>query len=199
MTACTWCHGEMTTAVSCNVDALHRKGRRIDMIPYGNERHWPPTSDRCGDCGTLRGGWHHPGCDIQECPSCGGQLLSCGCRFDEDGPDLGFPDAEPFGVDSNGRPTELMWIGEQQVIVHRADVPESDITSIDGIRCTTPLRTIIDVAPDVSIDDLREMVQDCLERRLFTVEEAWQRIAQPDMADYPGAIRLRRVLPRSVE
>jgi hypothetical protein len=31
-----------------------------------------------------RGGLHHLGCDMQRCPCCGGQLISCGCRFDED-------------------------------------------------------------------------------------------------------------------
>jgi hypothetical protein len=31
------------------------------------------------------GGFHHPGCDLQSCPVCGGQMMTCGCRFDEDG------------------------------------------------------------------------------------------------------------------
>ncbi|MBK5223083.1 MAG: hypothetical protein JJE52_09440 [Acidimicrobiia bacterium] len=43
---------------------------------------------------------------------------------------------------------------------------------------------------------LDEMLSDCLERCLFTVEEAWLRIAQPDMASHAGAERLRQVLPR---
>ena len=43
--------------------------------------------DRCGDCGVIRGGSHHPGCDLQRCPACGRQLMSCGCSFDEDGPE----------------------------------------------------------------------------------------------------------------
>ena len=39
------------------------------------------------------------------------------------------------------------------------------------------------------------MVQDCLKRRLFTVEEAWTRVEQPDMLKRPGAVLLREVLP----
>jgi hypothetical protein len=57
---------------------------------------------------------------------------------------------EPMGVDGNGQLTERMWLGEQEVIIHRGDVPETDITTVDGIRCTTALRTVIDVAPSVA-------------------------------------------------
>ncbi|MGN6334022.1 MAG: hypothetical protein ACTHOD_20600 [Motilibacteraceae bacterium] len=37
------------------------------------------TSERCGDCNVRRGGTHHPGCDVAECPVCQQQLFSCGC------------------------------------------------------------------------------------------------------------------------
>ncbi len=37
---------------------------------------------RCHDCGVLDGGIHHFGCDMELCPVCGDQFISCGC-FDE--------------------------------------------------------------------------------------------------------------------
>lgn len=193
MAVCDWCHREMTAATSCSVDALHRNGRRFDLKPYGDECN-RSTSTGCGDCGVLHGGWHHPGCDLQPCPVCGHQLMSCGCRFDEDDVDVGRSLVEPMGVDGNGLLTERAWLGEQEVIVHRGDVPETDITMVDGIRCTTALRTVIDLAPEVSAAHLETMVRDCLERGLFTLADARRRVAEPDMAGRGGAEAVRRVL-----
>ena len=86
MAICTWCEQEMLTGASCTIDALHHR-----------EVTWPlpRTRSRCGDCGTARGGLHHPGCDLQRCLRCGGQLISCGCPFDDDGfaDDTSFEDA----------------------------------------------------------------------------------------------------------
>jgi hypothetical protein len=76
----------MTTAASCSVQALHRNDVPIPLRPWGSEHGWR-ANGRCGDCGVQPGGFHHLGCDIQECPVCSGQMLSCGCRFDEDPPE----------------------------------------------------------------------------------------------------------------
>ncbi|GJM36883.1 MAG: hypothetical protein DHS20C19_02500 [Acidimicrobiales bacterium] len=86
MAVCHWCDEEMPKGGSCSVAELHRGGTSVAMIPFGDERpRW--SGEKCGDCGVRRGGFHHPGCDIQRCAVCRGQMLSCGCRFDEDGPD----------------------------------------------------------------------------------------------------------------
>jgi hypothetical protein len=88
MAICTWCDREMLLAASCKVEALHRSGVAVALPRYGEELRYGPLPmrlGRCGDCGVRPGGFHHLGCDVVECPSCGHQLLSCDCQFDEDG------------------------------------------------------------------------------------------------------------------
>lgn len=102
---------------------------------------------------------------------------------------------EPFGIDHNGCPTERLWVAGGPVIIHYGDVPLSDITTVDGIPCTTALRTVIDLAGELSRAELDLMLHDALARRLFTVEEAHRRLDQPDMALHPGAVVVRAALP----
>lgn len=38
---------------------------------------WP---DRCPHCRVAPGEAHGSGCDWEQCPRCGGQLIACGCH-----------------------------------------------------------------------------------------------------------------------
>lgn len=106
---------------------------------------------------------------------------------------VSLPDDDYF-IDSNRVLTERRTIAGQQVVVHYDDVPDEDITTVRGIPCTTALRTVIDIGPDCEPGQLERMVADCLRRRLFTVGDAWQRLAQPDMWSLVGARALAAML-----
>lgn len=200
MAICGFCGFEMTKGRSCTVDACHVDGRRVELDRFGSEPGMSRyRSARCGDCGVERGGLHHPGCDLQRCPSCRGQLLSCGCRFDEDGPgddasESPWGPTTPLGVDPNGYLLERGVLGGVDVIIGRDPVPESDITTIGGIRVTTPVRTLIDIAVTMEPEHFLEAVADAMQRELFTEEEAWRRLEQPDMEQHIGAHLLRMTL-----
>lgn len=97
-------------------------------------------------------------------------------------------------VDANGRLAERHSQGDVDVVLHYDDVPDSDVTEVDGLRVTTPLRTVIDLAIELDRLELERMIDECLARRLFTPQEAFDRVAQPAMLPRPGARRFAEVL-----
>ena len=53
---------------------------RLPRIRYGEESHdWQADEVSCHDCAAVKGEYHVPGCDVEECPVCRGQALSCDC------------------------------------------------------------------------------------------------------------------------
>ena len=81
MTACPRCMREMLASVSCNPDPFIIGGEVFEPLPWSNERRFgrAPANFACRDCGTPPGGIHHHGCDVEECPVCHGQAITCGC------------------------------------------------------------------------------------------------------------------------
>jgi hypothetical protein len=111
MAICDLCDREMTTADTCSVEKLHHDGEAVAVFRYGKDPGWGRPKGRCSDCGVLPGGFHHLGCDIQCCPRCRGQLISCGCGWDElggsddeDAVVLDWPAPRPTAVRTSARP-----------------------------------------------------------------------------------------------
>ncbi len=79
---CEDCGLDMSKADGCLPSELFIDGqwykRRTDTILFGFMDDEP-----CGDCGAEPGHHHHWRCDMEKCPKCGGQLISCRCEISE--------------------------------------------------------------------------------------------------------------------
>jgi hypothetical protein len=92
MAVCEICHQEMHDADGCVRKPLHMEEGDFEPVRFGNEtdprwKEYAAKVARCGDCDAKPGNYHHLGCDIEECPRCAGQLISCECNDypDEEG------------------------------------------------------------------------------------------------------------------
>jgi hypothetical protein len=85
----------------------------------------PPT---CRDCGVAYGGTHHPPCCLEDCPRCGGQLLSCAC-FDT-APEQRY---QPSLGPSRGE-NDLTRALRQPKIRHRIEPEEEDEDVAEAVR-----------------------------------------------------------------
>jgi hypothetical protein len=70
MSWCMYCEQEMTDP---DVTSCVKISCVDDLDPVLCEE------ERCHDCNVTRGGYHHSGCDMERCPKCHGQIISCGC------------------------------------------------------------------------------------------------------------------------
>ncbi|OLC27403.1 MAG: hypothetical protein AUH69_06265 [Actinobacteria bacterium 13_1_40CM_4_65_12] len=86
MAVCEDCEQEMLRAQTCKARSLMSfRDETFKPIAYGSETIWPMGfTGACGDCGVAPGGTHHFGCDIEQCPRCGDQLISCDCAEEFD-------------------------------------------------------------------------------------------------------------------
>lgn len=81
MAICGDCNQEMLLVTSCSVDTVMINSEQFDRLPYKPvdfNRDVGPDH-RCHDCGVAAGGFHHPGCDMERCPKCAGQMICCEC------------------------------------------------------------------------------------------------------------------------
>ena len=55
-------------------------GREFPRIRYGEESDdWGADREPCHDCSVVKGQLHVAGCDVEKCPKCRGQAITCDC------------------------------------------------------------------------------------------------------------------------
>jgi hypothetical protein len=82
---CKFCNKDMLKAKGCECIPVKIKGVLYEPVRYGKSDidNDDGKHNRCHDCGAKWGEYHHPGCDWERCPVCGGQMLTDECA-DED-------------------------------------------------------------------------------------------------------------------
>jgi len=51
-------------------------------IEEGYEGSWDYSKGYCHDCNVTKGQYHLLGCDMEKCPNCKNQLITCGCNYE---------------------------------------------------------------------------------------------------------------------
>jgi hypothetical protein len=89
-------------------DEVEIEKQLLKRIPYGQESAWLQfnpsfASSPCHDCAVVQGQLHVPGCDVEQCPRCEGQLITCPCTLTS--PIEGGADGEEEGATGSGSGT----------------------------------------------------------------------------------------------
>jgi hypothetical protein len=59
-------------------------GVAFDRIKFGEEDDdWGSSKGPCHDCAAASGQFHFIGCDVERCPLCKGQAITCECDYDD--------------------------------------------------------------------------------------------------------------------
>jgi hypothetical protein len=67
------------------IQTCRPNGHEVPRVRYGAERDdWGADRGPCHDCGVIKGEFHVPGCDVERCPVCDGQIGGCECEWPDD-------------------------------------------------------------------------------------------------------------------
>jgi hypothetical protein len=77
---CPSCNQDIQFAGTCRLKKIIYGAEEYFSVKFGNEKNYSNHKlERCIDCNVKKGGYHHSGCEMEECPKCGETLLVCKC------------------------------------------------------------------------------------------------------------------------
>jgi len=98
MAECRYCGGEMMIADSCTFNRIVIDEETYERIRKQDEGF----EESCPDCGIKKNGIHHYGCDNEDCPVCGDQLVgNCSCNIESI-----IDDEKPMVMNFTEKPSE---------------------------------------------------------------------------------------------
>lgn len=87
----------------------------------------------------------------------------------------------------------------QGLILHEVPLASIDVTLLDGIRTTSPTRTLIDLASVVSTDIVEEALDDALRRGLTSAPRLRWRLSELGRQGRSGISRIRWVIEQRLD
>ena len=117
---CRHCRREMKPNSDCtaNMYAVYEDGVVCMTVPHDDD-------GVCHDCNAGVGMHHHPGCDWERCPRCGGQMIGCDCH------PLAALDARAFLLLAIGSDQHNEAIGKGQLKIVLRQEPRIDYGAVD--------------------------------------------------------------------
>lgn len=103
------------------------EGKLYNPIKIGDKSDWycGEPNCTCGDCAGKYGEVHSANCDIERCPACGGQFISCSC-------------GTKYEVKDNIKPNELNELIKKQIVENIAVDLEIQAITEDKVKYDGP-------------------------------------------------------------